>query len=83
MPNETHSLSVRLLQVIPVLILFVLANVFISYCTASVVFIQLLDRGYNKDFSLGVGILIAVGIHAYLMWNHKIRNFIKQGVKNE
>lgn len=86
MSDETpdfRCLSARLLQVIPALILVVLANVFISCCTAGVVLIQLLARGYNKDLSLGMAILIAVGVHVYLMWNHKIRNFIKQGVKNE
>jgi hypothetical protein len=80
---DFRSLSTRLLQVIPALILVVLANAFISICTAGVVLIQLLARGYNKDLSLGAAILIAVGVHVYLVWNHKIRNFIKQGVKNE
>lgn len=81
MSNETSNFRSPINRF--ALILVVLANVFISCCTASVVLIQLLARGYNKDFSLGMAILIAVGVHAYLVWNHKIRNFIKQGVKNE
>ena len=80
---DFRSLGARLLQIIPALILVVFANVFIAFATAGVVLIQLLAAGYNKHVSLGAALLVAVGVHAYIVWNHKIRDFIKQGAKNE
>lgn len=73
----------RLLAVIPAIFLVVLCNVFIAFSTAGVVLIQMLAAGINKHVSLGVAILIAIGVHAYIAWNHKIRDYIKQGAKNE
>lgn len=86
MPKESpdfRSPSTRILQVIPALILVVLANVFISSCVAGVVLMQLLAGGHDKYLSLGTAVLTAASVHTYIMWNYKIRNFIKQGVKNE
>ena len=80
---DSSSLGARLLQIVPALILVVFANVFIAFTTAGVVLIQMLAAGYNKHFSLGVALLVAIGVHAYIVWNHKIRDFIKQGAKNE
>jgi succinate dehydrogenase hydrophobic anchor subunit len=77
------GLAARLLAVIPAIFLVVLCNVFIAFATAGVVFLQLLESGVNKQVSLGVAILIAIGVHAYIAWNHKIRDYIKQGAKNE
>lgn len=75
--------SARLLAIIPAIFLIALCNVFIAFATAGVVLIQLLESGLNKHVSLGVSILIAIGVHAYIAWNHKIRDYIKQGAKNE
>jgi len=86
MSDETpdfRSKGDRLLQVIPALILTVLADVFIACSTAGVVLVQLLASGHNRYFSLVTAILIAVGVHIYLKHSHKIRKFIKQGAKNE
>jgi hypothetical protein len=80
---DFRSKGNRLLQVIPALILIVLADVFIACSTAGIVLVQLLASGHNKYFSLITAILIAVGVHIYLRHSHKIRKFIKQGAKNE
>jgi F0F1-type ATP synthase membrane subunit a len=80
---DFRSLGARLLAIIPALILVVFANVLIAFSTAGVVLVQLLAAGYNKHASLGVALLVAIGVHAYIVWNHKIRNYIKQGAKNE
>ena len=76
------ALVLRLLAVIPAILLVVLSNVFITMSTAGVVLIQLVATGHNKQLSLGVAILVAILVHMYLMWNHKIRNYIKQGAKS-
>jgi len=39
--------------------------------------LQLLAAGANKYLSLGVALLVAIGCHAYIVFNHKIRNYIK------
>lgn len=80
---DVRSKSTRLLQTIPALILTVLADVFIACSAAGVVLVQLLAFGHNKYLSLIAALLIAVGVHIYLIKSHKIREFIKQGAKNE
>ena len=80
---EVRSKNARLLQVIPALILTVLADVFIACSTSGVVLVQLIATGHSKHFSLVTAILIAVGAYIYLIKSHKIRAFIKQGAKNE
>jgi uncharacterized membrane protein len=73
----------KLLAIIPAIFLIALCNVFIAFTTSGVVLIQLLAIGINKHVSLVAAILTAIGIHAYIVWNHKIRDYIKQGAKNE
>ena len=67
---------VRLLSVIPTAILFVLANVFICFTVSGTVLIELLERGYNKYFSLGAAILTAVGVYTHMYYFHKIRELM-------
>lgn len=82
MLSESSKLS-KWLMAIPVILMVTLANVFISFTCAGVILIQLLGAGVNKHLSLGAALLIAVGVHAYIVFNHKIRNFInKQGKTN-
>jgi hypothetical protein len=73
----------KLLFMIPVLILVVVTNVLIAFSTSAVVFLQLITVGVNKHISLGAAILVAVGVHVYIVYHHKIRNHLKQGAKNE
>ena len=73
----------RLLAVIPALMLVALCNVFIAFSTSGLVLLQLLASGVNKHVSIGVSILVAIGVHAYIVLNHKIRDYIKQGATDE
>ena len=74
----------RLLAVIPAIILITTANVLIGFTTAGVVLLQLLALGTNKYLSLIAAILVAIGVHAYIVFNHKLRAYIKnQGELNE
>lgn len=77
------GLGARLLAIIPAIVLVALCNVFIAFSTAGVVLLQLLESGTNKHVALGVAILIAIGVHVYIAWNHKIRDYIKARSKYE
>lgn len=77
------NFSRKLLAVIPAVFLMVLCNVFIAFSAAGVVLLQMLSSGINKHICLGVSLLIAVGVHIYIAYNHKIKNYINQGATNE
>lgn len=81
--NFPKGLGARLLAIVPAIMLVALCNVFIAFATAGVVLLQLLDSGVNKHIALAVALLIAIGVHAYVAWNHKIRDFIKVRSKHE
>jgi succinate dehydrogenase hydrophobic anchor subunit len=66
-----------LLHAIPAILLVTFINVFICFTTAGVILIQLLAAGYNKYLSLGVALLVAIGCHAWIVYNHKLRDYIK------
>lgn len=80
---DFRSKGNKLLQVIPAFILVTLADVFISCSAGAIVLFQLMSSDRNKYLSLIAALLTAVGVHIYLFKSHKIRNFIKQGAKNE
>jgi hypothetical protein len=67
----------KVLQSIGLAIFLAVANVFICLSTSGVVMLQLLAAGTNKYISLCVALLVAIGCNAYIVFNHKIRNFIK------
>jgi hypothetical protein len=75
--EDLRSKINRLLLVVPIIILLTFANVFIGMATAGVVLLQLLSSGLDKYLSLAIAILIAIGVHAYIIFNHKLRNYIK------
>lgn len=65
------------LAVIPVIVMVTLANVLIASVMAGVTFIQLVAvAGWSKGVSLGVAILVAIAVHAYIVFQPKIRNYI-------
>lgn len=69
---------------LPAILLLVFMNVFIALSSAGIVLIQLLANGYNKYISLGVSILVVFGVHIYIMYSHKLRDYItKQGATDE
>ena len=67
----------RFLAVLPAILLLTFANVFIGFSTAGVVLIQLLASGVNKYVALITAIMVAIGVHAYITFNHKLRIYIK------
>lgn len=82
--SNRHSKLSTLLSVLPAILLLTFANVFISFTSAAVVLIQLIANGANKYVALIVAIMVAVSIHLYIAFNHKLRNYIKkQGESHE
>jgi succinate dehydrogenase hydrophobic anchor subunit len=76
--SQVRNKLFRLFTALPVIILVTLINVFITFTTSGVVLIQLLAGGYNKYLSLGVATLVAIGVHTYIVFNHKIRDYINR-----
>lgn len=72
----------KILTVIPAVILMAAVNLLIAFSTSGVVLIQLLSSPWgqqHKHISLVIALVIAIGVHAYIVFNHKIRSFIKNG----
>ncbi|CAB4196805.1 hypothetical protein UFOVP1290_325 [uncultured Caudovirales phage] len=66
------------------MLLLVIANVFIASTLSIIFFIRMIENGYAKSTALPAAILLAIGTYAYILWNHKIREFInKTEDKNE
>lgn len=68
----------RLMATLPAILLITFVNVFICFTTAGMVLVQLLASNTNRYVALGLSILVAVGVHLYIVFNHKIRDYIKQ-----
>lgn len=66
----------KLLAMFPAVTLMVLSNIFICFSVAGVVLMQLLSLGVERYLSLGVACLVAIGVHFYIAFNHKIREYI-------
>jgi membrane protein YdbS with pleckstrin-like domain len=65
------------LAVIPVILMVTFVNVLIASVMAGITFIQLVAvAGWSKGVSLGVAILIAIAVHAYIAFQPKIRRYI-------
>jgi len=81
------SLS-RLLAALPAILLLTFFNVFITSTVAGFVMIQLayLTQGhpYLRWIVLPVSIITAVAVYSWIVFNHKLRIYIKnQGETNE
>jgi hypothetical protein len=72
-----RSKLIQLLAVLPAILLVTFMNVFITSAVAGVVMIQLSAAGHNK-VALWAAILVAVIVYSWLLFNHKLRNYIKQ-----
>ena len=76
---ELISKLLRLLLVIPVLAMWMLANVIIASTMAGIVFIQLVAvAGWSKNASLGVAILTAIAVMIYISLQPKIRAYLSR-----
>lgn len=67
----------RFLATLPAILLMTMLNVFIASATSGVVMIQLMAGGCQKYVALGVAILTAIGTMSWIVWNHKLRAYIK------
>ncbi len=66
------------------MLLLVMANVFIASTISISFFIRMIENGYSKSIAMLTTILLAICTYAYILWNHKIREFIsKTEDKNE
>lgn len=76
MMGRYHFVS-KALRTAPVAILLTLANVFISFCVASVVFFQIfITRMASKEVAVVIAIIAATLAHMYILRNHKIQKYI-------
>ena len=77
MPSSSGSKLAQLLAIIPVICLWVFANVIIASTLAGITFIQLMAvAGWSKQASEGAAILVAVAVFIYIWMQPKIRSFI-------
>lgn len=66
-----------LLAVVPVIMMWTIINVLISFTLAFVVFVQLITvYGWEKRLSMGVAVLVAIAVHLYIWGQPKIRKYI-------
>jgi hypothetical protein len=85
MEADRSKLS-RLLATLPAILLLTFANTFIGFMTAGGVFLLLYNKegGVEKHLALGAAVVVAIAVHAYIVFNHKLRDYIRnQGKTNE
>lgn len=68
----------RSLQMVASVLLLAFGSTFICFMTAASVMIELLNAGVNRYVSLSSGVLTALGCYSFIVFNHKIRNFIQK-----
>jgi hypothetical protein len=66
----------RLLLVVPMMFMLAMVHTFVCFVCAGFVDLQLVMMGANKTAALVVAIVAAIGIHVFIVWNYKIRDFI-------
>jgi len=66
----------RLLAALPAIILMTVMNVFITSAVAGVVLIELAAGGH-RYVAFGAALLTAVIVYTWLLFNHKLRAYIK------
>lgn len=73
---------IKILTVMPALLLMASVNLLIAFSTSGVILIQLLSSPWglhHKYLSLTIALAAAIGVHAYIVFNHKLRDFINRG----
>lgn len=58
-------------------------NIIIATCTAGIIELQLLGIGYTKWLSFSLSAAFALIIFFYILYNHKIINYLYKGKTNE
>lgn len=76
-----HKRLARLLAALPAILLMTFINVFICFTVAGTVMLELMATGGGNKHpyvTLGVAILVAIGTHCWIVFNHKLRAYIRQ-----
>ena len=75
---------VKILSAVPAMVIMVMCNTIIGLTMSGFVMLQMLSAGCNKYFSLAIAMVVAVVVHFYVAFNHKLREYIKksQGAVN-
>lgn len=75
---------VKILSAVPAMVIMVLCNTIIGLTISGLVMIEMLSAGCNKYLSLAVAMVVAIVVHLYVAFNHKLREYIKksQGAAN-
>lgn len=68
----------KLILIIPVMVAFSMVHVFICATCSMFVGLQLVIMGVDKTLSFVVSLVIALGLHTFIVMNHRIRDFINQ-----
>lgn len=68
----------KLLLVIPAMFVLGFANTLICFSCAGLVELQLVLWGFGKTVSFGISAVVALGVWAFVAFNHKIRDYIEK-----
>lgn len=68
----------KLLGIFPYIAILVLMNTLITFTISAVVMMQMTYLGYNKYLSLAIALVVAIATYCYIIFNHQIRNKIKE-----
>ena len=82
--TDLRTRLLKLMAALPAILLTVFMNVFITSATAGVIMLQLQVAYPGAKWPLPVAVLTAVIIYTWILFNHKLRAYIKKlGAINE
>jgi hypothetical protein len=75
----------QLLATLPVIIMITLIEVIISFCVGALLMLEMMPGlGRQSPYTvLGLAILGSIITQIWIVYNHKVRAYVKQGVRNE
>lgn len=75
----------QLLETLPLIIMITFIEVIICFCVGALLMLELMPGlgRHNPHTVLGIAILSTVITHIWIVFNHKVRAYVKQGVRNE
>jgi uncharacterized integral membrane protein len=81
--NDISNSLYKLISVMPAIIMMTLVNVMITSAVAGVVMLELQAAYPGSKWPLAVAILLSMIVYSWIVFNHKIRNYIKKETQNE
>jgi len=73
---SVRSSLLKLLAALPAIVIWTTMNVFITSAVSGLVLIELAAAGY-KYIAFGAALLTVVVVYSWLVFNHKLRAYIK------